>query len=338
MVNTMKYKSQQGGWLWSKSPTPTPTPTPTPPTNSTSIPDPTPSNVDPSFLAAQARVNAVNADYNKQIYKDNADVRREDEMYERKKKLALRKQRLPTYSGRGKSTKATKKVVNSRRPVKNTTRKHTGVQAHGQEWEDDLLTVFVSPSKRELMNEVSYTSVHDIPKDLNRLSGRNVSVKATKTNRVDFGSALRTLDNVSNNSPLEAVVIKYRQVGNTKQPASVKRFDFTNAKEVLFGNHDIHTIREDFEELDSMVKTGDPKYKDKAKEIRQKMNKSYLSVAPKVGNPSKKRYGRLQISLANIDKLEKEHPELVINDEHCKDMKDCLRTLNSSVRTIGKKK
>ena len=122
----MKYKSQQGGWLWSKSPTPTPTPTPTPPTNSTSIPAPTPSNVEPSFLAAQARVNAVNADYKKQIYKDNADIRREDEIYEKRKKLALRKQRLPTYSGRGKSTKATKKVgVKYSRHVKNTTRKHT---------------------------------------------------------------------------------------------------------------------------------------------------------------------------------------------------------------------
>ena len=238
-----------------------------------------------------------------------------------------------------KTTKAKKtaKVVKATKAVKNTTRKHTGVQAHGHEWEDDLVTLFVSPSKKDEMDKVSYTSVHDIPKELNRLTGRNVSVKATKTKRVDFGSALRTLENVTKNSPLEAVVIQYNQVGNTKRPSSVKRFNFTDAKNVLFGTNDLTTIKEDFEELESMVKTGDSGYKKKAKEIREKMVGSYLSVAPKVGNPSKKRYGRLQISLTNIDKLEKEHPELVINDEHCNSMKSCLRTLQSSVRTIAKK-
>jgi hypothetical protein len=224
-----------------------------------------------------------------------------------------------------------------RKQVKNTTRKHTGVQAHGQEWEDDLVSIFVSPSKREMMNEVSYTSVHDIPKALNKLTGKNVSIKATKTKRVDFGSAIRTLDNVTNDSPLEVVVVQYEQVGNKKRPKSVSRLDFTNAKEFLFGNGNLETIKEDFNILDTMLKTNDPKYKIKAKEIRDAMPGSYLSVAPKVGNLTKKRAGRLQISLMNIDKLKREHPELIIQDEHCDSLKGCLRTLDSSVRTVGKK-
>ena len=216
-------------------------------------------------------------------------------------------------------------------------RKHTGVQAHGHEWEDDLIAIFVSPSDMDEMDHLSYTAVHDIPKELNQLTQRNVSVKATKTNRVDFGDALRTLDNMTGTSPLEAVIIQYKQDGSQKVPSRVVRLDLTEAKKVLFGDADIDEIKSDFRELDSMVKTGVGNYKTKAAEIRRKMADSHMKVAPKIGNLSKKRAGRLQISLGNIDKLIEQNPHLVIQDEHCDPIKGCLRTLESSVRTIGKK-
>ena len=56
-----------------------------------------------------------------------------------------------------------------------------------------------------------------------------------------------------------------------------------------------------------------------------------------MGINEKKRAGRLQISLSNINKLIEEHPHIVIEDEHCDPIKGCLRTLQSSIRTIGKK-
>jgi hypothetical protein len=216
-------------------------------------------------------------------------------------------------------------------------RAHTGVQAHGHEWEDDLIAVFVSPSDMDSMNNLSYTSVHDIPKEFNQLTGRNVSVKAAKTNKVDFGDALRTVDNMSKHSPLEAIVIQYTQEGDQKIPSRVIRLNLTDSKSALFGTDDMDEMKTDIQELDTMVKTGDPRYKQKAKDIRSKYPRSHMKVAPKIGNIEKKRAGRLQISLSNINKLIEEHPHIVIEDEHCDPIKGCLRTLQSSIRTIGNK-
>ena len=238
-------------------------------------------------------------------------------------------------AGTGTGTNPLKK---NKPPLTHTVkRKHTGVQAHGHEWEDDLIAVFVSPSDMDEMDHLSHNSVHDIPKELNQLTGRNVSVKATKTNRVDFGDALRTLDNMTGTSPLEAVIIQYRQDGSQKIPSRVVRLNLTDSKTVLFGDADIEEIKADFKILDAMVKSGNPDYKNKAAEIRGKMTGSHMKVAPKIGNAAKKRAGRLQVSLANIDKLIEQNPHLVIDDEHCDDITGCLRTLESSVRTIGKK-
>lgn len=235
--------------------------------------------------------------------------------------------------------KATSRKVKPKVDKKDAAKKraHTGVQAHGHEWEDDLIAVFVSPSDMDSMNNLSYTSVHDIPKEFNQLTGRNVSVKAAKTNKVDFGDALRTVDNMSKHSPLEAVVIQYTQDGDKKIPSRVIRLDLTDSKSALFGTDDMDEMKTDIQELDRMVKTGDPQYKQRAKDIRTKYPRSHMKVAPKVGNIEKKRAGRLQISLSNINKLIEEHPHIVIEDEHCDPIKGCLRTLQSSIRTIGKK-
>ena len=217
-------------------------------------------------------------------------------------------------------------------------KKHTGVQAHGQMWEDDVVGVLVSPQNMDQIRALSYTAVHDIPKLVSK-THRNVSVKATKNKSVAFGDALRTITNIKKHSPLEAVVISYDQVGPKKVPSKVTRLDLTNAKDILLGtasSGDINDIVNEVKKLDSMVKKGEPAYKEEAVKLRAKMKYSYLSVAPKIGNPLKKRSGRLQIVLRDVDKLVKEHPELIIHDEHCDNIKGCLRELTSSARSIKK--
>ena len=225
---------------------------------------------------------------------------------------------------------------------KQHTGKHTGAQAHGHMWEDQVVGVLVSPQNMDQMEALSYTSVHDIPSHLSR-TGRNVSVKATKNNTVGFGDALRTITNLKKNSPLEAVVIRYDQVGPFKKPSQVTRLDLgtPTAKHILLGTSsidDINDIVNEVRKLDSMVKKGDPAYKSEAAKLRTKMAKSYLSVAPKIGNPSKKRAGRLQIVLRDVNRLATEHPHLVIHDEHCHSIDGCLGTLAHSARSMQGKK
>tara|TARA_A100001015_G_scaffold228096_1_gene257730 strand:+ start:150 stop:890 length:741 start_codon:yes stop_codon:yes gene_type:complete len=241
-----------------------------------------------------------------------------------------------------KSNKTAKKKVQPQNKTnqKVTKKQHTGVQAHGQMWEEQVVGVLVSPQNMDQMQALSYTAVHDIPKSVSK-TGRNVSVKATKNKTVGFGDALRTITNLKKDSPLEAVVISYDQLGPFKQPSKVTRLDLTNAKHILLGtssSDDINDIVNEVRKLDSMVKKGDPAYKKAAVELRRKMADSYLSVAPKIGNPSKKRAGRLQIVLRDVNRLATEHPQLVIHDEHCHSIDGCLGKLAHSARSMQGKK
>ena len=170
------------------------------------------------------------------------------------------------------------------------------------------------------------------------MTGKNISVKTTGNKTVDFGDAMRTINNLEKKSPLEAVVITYEQRDDVKEPKSVVRIDLTEGKDVLLGKN-IDTFKERIKELDMMLKTRQPSYKKYAKNLQNDMKKdgSYMTLRPKVANPTKNRFGRLQISLSNIDKLIKEHPEMVLENNGC-DIYDnnCLSILKSK-RNINSK-
>lgn len=235
--------------------------------------------------------------------------------------------------------KTQKTTTAKSRKIKKNSSSPTGVQAHGKKWENEIISVIVSPSKVDEAKHQPYTAVHDIPKYLNKLSGRNVSIKATGKKTVEFGDALRVVNNLQKDSPLEAVVISYRQNGEFKEPTSVVRIDLTNAKDVLLGR-DIDALTDRIKTLDRMVKTGDPNAGNFSKELTKDMKKSgaYMSLRPKIVNPEKKRHGRLQISISNIDKLIQDHPELVLENEGCNVYgNQCLSVLESSRRVLTKK-
>jgi len=241
-------------------------------------------------------------------------------------------------------------------PAKNITKKNTtpeappaknnteikGVQGHGKVWENQIISVIVSPSQHEEAYNQPYTALHDIPKHLNNKNpGVHVSIKATGRNAIDFGDALRTIRNLQKeDSPVEAIVVKYKQKGDQKIPENVIRIDLTKGKTELLGNLDEEELLAKVTELDRMVKTRDPEYSQKYKHLKKIMKDTgaALSLAPKVANPAKKRAGRLQINLPNITTFTKTNPHLVIEDKTCKVYdEDCLSIIESGRRILNKK-
>ena len=241
--------------------------------------------------------------------------------------------------------KKEKKIVKSNRtttklsqktPLNKTVKNKspTGVQNHGKIWENEILRKVyeISPSN------IPYTSVHDIPKKSNKFTGYNVSIKATGTNKVDFGDAMRIYDTAEKGSPLESIIIKYKQQGDKKKIAQILRLDLTNSKNKLFGT--LPNIRERIQTLTTLVKENNPSYKSYAKQLQTDMKKSgsFLTIAPKIGNAEKKRSGRVQISLSNVENYTKKYPESVIEQTHCS-IHGCNITseLTSGRRVLNKK-
>jgi hypothetical protein len=110
----------------------------------------------------------------------------------------------------------------------------------------------------------------------------------------------------------------------------------------LLGNN-LEKTKEGIDNLKELVKTGNPLYKETAKALQKEMasSGSYFTINPKVGNPEKKRAGRVQISISgkNMDKLVKEHPEIMLESEKCS-VHGCSLTesLVSGRRILGSKK
>ena len=202
-----------------------------------------------------------------------------------------------------------KKTKTIKKTVKNTP---TGVQNHGKIWENDILrNVYkIEPSA------VAYTSAHDIPKEHNRINHKNISIKATGSNKVDFGDAKRIYNTMDKNtpSPLEVIVIKYKQDDNakTKNIKEIVRLDLTGAKTNLFGT--LPDMKGRIETLNGLVQTYNPDYKKYAKTLQKDMKShgSFLTIAPKIGDISKKRSGRIQVSLSNINKYMDNNPSSVV--------------------------
>ena len=216
-----------------------------------------------------------------------------------------------------------------------------GVQGHGKQWENEIISVVVSPSKLEEALSQPYTAIYDIPGHLNNIHPNvNISIKSTGTNSVGFGDAKRTIINIENTKDkMAAIIVIYKQIENQKHPVKVIYIDLTKGRQALLGSMPSEELHERVEKLDIMVKSGDPEYKTEAKQLQQDMKRSgaALMVAPKIGNKVKGRSGRLQISLANLNEFIEGNPDLIISDNSCKIYgRECLSILDSGRRTFNK--
>jgi len=217
----------------------------------------------------------------------------------------------------------------------------TGVQAHGKTWENQIIPLIVAPHNLVEAFTQSYTAAHDIPGHLNQYSlGTHISIKVTGRNQVDFGDAMRVIDVLGKvDERVEVIVAMYKQQGTQKIPENVIRFDFSKAKDVLFGKPMTPELKTKITLLSEMLKRGED-YKELAKEVQTEMkeNNSFMVLAPKVGNKDKKRAGRLQISLSRFNKFIEDNPELVLENKDCEVYgKKCLTVLESAPREFKKK-
>ena len=220
----------------------------------------------------------------------------------------------------------------------------SGVQAHGKQWENQIIPMIVAPHNLAEAFSKSYTAAHDIPGHLNQYSpDTHISIKVTGRNQVDFGDAMRVIDVLGKvDERVEVIVVMYKQQGTQKIPEKVIRFDFSKAKDVLFGQGSEKMTTElhaKISMLSDRLKHGE-EYKELAKELQKEMkdNKSYMVLAPKVGNKEKKRTGRLQISLSGFNKFIENNPKLVLENKDCEVYgQQCLTVLESQRRVFEKK-
>jgi hypothetical protein len=215
-----------------------------------------------------------------------------------------------------------------------------GVQGHGKVWENQIIRAMVNEADLDKAFATSNTAIHDISKELNmKKPGTHVSVKATGSNTVYFGDARRVFNSVrKQDSPLEAIIVKYKQRGEEKVPVNVVQIDMTAAKDALLGSLE----DEDFAlitEVDELVKRGSD-YNKKLRELQQIMRKkgAAFRISAKKGNPISKRPGRTQFYLSSLPTFVANNPSVVIENTDCSVYGEkCLSIIKSSKRVIAKK-
>lgn len=127
------------------------------------------------------------------------------------------------------------------------------VQSHGFSWERELICNVFGVTIEDY-KQIKYTSKMDLPANLNRLDGCDVSIKTScNLNTVCMADCLRIYDAVTSGNSFHNVVVHYIQddTNNTKNIISITEIDLTASSDVLFGS----LTRCQIEELDKLVKS-----------------------------------------------------------------------------------
>jgi len=184
------------------------------------------------------------------------------------------------------------------------------VQKHGFSWEKEIL------SNVYLINDkISYTNKADIPADLNKLDGVDVSIKTTgNRNSVCMSDCLRIYDSLDNNIHLIVILYEQNDERNTKLLKSITHIDLTHSRELLFGT----LTRTEIEELDALVKKV-PQKRSPTKEEYSEMYSLKSKLQEKCGAirldiKCNSQQSRLQCSFNRFEKFKQENPGRIL---HC---------------------
>ena len=127
------------------------------------------------------------------------------------------------------------------------------VQSHGFSWERELICNVFGVTIEDY-KQIKYTSKMDLPANLNRLDGCDVSIKTScNLNTVCMADCLRVFDAVTSGNSFHMVVVHYNQddTNNTKNIIAITEIDLTASSDVLFGS----LTRCQIEELDKLIKS-----------------------------------------------------------------------------------
>ena len=187
-------------------------------------------------------------------------------------------------------------------------------QLHGFSWEKDILTNVYGSTAEEL-RAISYTSKFDLPAELNRLDGCNLSVKTTgRLNMICMADCLRIFDAVDNDIPFNLVVIHYKQDDERKVKIiqNIVEIELTSSRELLFGT----VSREQLEEFVSAVKMI-PQKRKPTKEEHAKIYEWRDSIQSCMGVihldiKCNSEQSRVQCSLNRFQEFMQKYPERII--------------------------
>ena len=108
----------------------------------------------------------------------------------------------------------------------------TQSQSHGLYWDSEIREkIFNLPPC------INDTTKYDISSGQNKFdNNENISIKTSGNNNIDCGDILRFYD-LDNCKKLTIILIKYKQIGNTKQINEILEFDYNEKlRNILFGN------------------------------------------------------------------------------------------------------
>lgn len=216
----------------------------------------------------------------------------------------------------------------------------TEVQKHGFSWEKELLTNVYKALPPELKG-ISYTAAKDLPAVFNHLDSITLSIKTTGAAAVCMGDALRVYDSVAPTAePLNMCVVRYKQVGATKQVKKITEVSLTAAKDLLFGS----VTREEIAELDRRIKAI-PKGRSPTKEDKLSYQSYQKTLQAKTGaiifNPKldSKSQRRLQCSFNKFESFVTANPERVIATSTTNQFRggEITSSIQSDRRVLSKK-
>jgi len=108
-------------------------------------------------------------------------------------------------------------------------------QGHGKKWEK-IIGMNVYKATEEELDAIPHTAPIDVPKEINRLDGINISIKVSGKDTIDMADAVRVYDEVRSEETIHMTVLLWEQKdANTKKIKSITEIDLTNSLELLFG-------------------------------------------------------------------------------------------------------